>query len=121
MKGSELRPCDNCGKALTGKATKPEHKENLVLPFFYKITVQRYELDKEAIDSTLGLSRMFGGAFGLAEVMSPNPELANESGNPEELLLCADCIMTQEISIAGTLGEKAIKEGEASRKESSHE
>jgi hypothetical protein len=72
-------------------------------------------IDQQAARGTLGLSQMFGGQLGLAEVLAPSPDAAkvlmdepNEKGSRTEVFLCPDCYC-QDINLA-VLAEKITKE-----------
>lgn len=98
MKLSEVRPCDNCG----GK----------IAPQFYLVRGTLALFSPQAANATLGLATMFGGALGLAEVMSPDAEAVKLAGDFDkrlwnEFLLCQMCYMG-EVNLA-MLGEKRVE------------
>ena len=84
MKLSELRPCDNCGGQIS--------------PVFNLVTCDIGAVNPVEARTNLGLTQMFGGALGLAEVMSPTPDCVKlASDKPEtaplrrRLFLCMEC------------------------------
>jgi hypothetical protein len=56
MKLSEVRPCDNCGGPIA--------------PIFNVIRVSPAIFNPREVNQVLGMTQMFGGALGLAEVMA---------------------------------------------------
>lgn len=96
MKLSEIRPCDNCG----GK----------IAPNFYVIRSSLAIFNPHETNQVLGMSQYFGGALGLAEVMSPQAEVVKIAGDEqeglwEEIFVCMDCFC-KGFNIAHTI-EKA--------------
>lgn len=85
MKESELREistCHLCGKKI-GK-TK--------LPLFWRIRVQRYGIDMNAVQRQEGLAMMLGGNGFLASVMGPDEDMAKII-DENEVTVCEDCAM----------------------------
>lgn len=99
MKNSKLRPCDNCGGKLQGEIN---------LGIFAVIKYQGMKIDSDAVRQTMGLSQQLG-SFALAEVMSPNPELAKKSGDEVEIFLCADCIVQNNITVSELVGKVMLE------------
>lgn len=81
MKLSELRPCDGCKGAIA--------------PMFFVVKATQVCIDPRAVDTTMGLSRMFGGALGLAEVMTSHPDATKEIAVLPEVFLCTSCFIDQ--------------------------
>jgi hypothetical protein len=88
MKLSQLKPCAICGGPLR---TAPSIQ-------WYVIRVGRAFLNAGAVNRTLGLAQMLGGAMGVAEAMSPDAAravviLEDEpgSGGWTDLHVCMDC------------------------------
>jgi len=91
MKLSELRPCDACGG--------PHHGQ------FYVLRMSLAMVKPRAANQVLGLTQIFGGALGLAEVMAPEAEAVMILGDAEPALwseyhLCNSCTLEQPINIA---------------------
>ncbi len=96
MKLSELKPCRNCGK--------------MPVSHFYVVRTSMAFFSPKAAQQILGLNTYFGGALGLAELFSPDPEMIKIAGNENpilwtEYLLCMECYMSKV-----TLAELAEKE-----------
>ena len=86
MKLSNLRPCDNCGGSFKGG-------------IFNVVRMSLAFVSPRAANQVLGLSQMFGGALGLAEAMSPEPEAVKIGMDEDktlmtEMLLCQECFMS---------------------------
>lgn len=85
MKEKELRKlatCGGCGRKL-GEARAL---------FFWKITVDRYAMDHQAMMRQNGLGMMLGHG-GLAEVMGPDEDMAKQIGKPVVFSVCQDCFI----------------------------
>jgi hypothetical protein len=96
MKLSELKPCDCCGGPIVkdGNITWMVIKTSLAV------------ISPKAAQQVMGMTQYFGGALGLAEAMSPEPEavkiVANEQdGQWSEIHVCMDCYMLKLGAIAG--------------------
>ncbi len=86
MKEKELRQlstCSFCNEKLFA---------NNVVPMFWTMKVSQYILDTAALQRQTGLEMMMGGAAGLAQVMSPNEDLAKEIGEEKTLSVCMECM-----------------------------
>lgn len=83
MKRADFTPCLRCGKQVG-------HANGLL---FYAVTLQRMMFDHRAIQQTAGLEISLRSPV-LADVFSPDPELAKPLGEPEKFLLCDACAMT---------------------------
>ncbi len=82
MKETELRKlatCGGCGKGIG--------KGNI---FFWKITIDRYAFDHNALQRQQGLGLQIGA---LSRVMGPDEDLAARIGPPAVFSLCQDCIL----------------------------
>lgn len=84
MKGSELRPCEVC--------------RGEIAPAFFTVRIETWMVDPVAVNQTMGLHQMLQGkAFGIAEAMSPDPEMAKPMGEPSRrLFVCMRCFAEQE-------------------------
>jgi len=81
MKEDELRKlakCGGCGKGI-GKSI-----------FFWKITIDRYGFDHNALQRQQGLGLQIGA---LSRVMGPDEDLAKQIGPPAVFSICQDCIL----------------------------
>ena len=103
MKLSQLRKCDVCGGVLAPQG------------MFYVVRMSLVFVDRTAAQQTIGLVTMFGGgpmALGIAEAMSPQPEVVKVAGDeqPElmtELLVCQECYLMKPIVLA-QVAESAV-------------
>lgn len=91
MKLSELHPCDHCHGALD------QH--------FYVVKVTHAFINARATNEVLGLNQFFQGGLKLAETFAPNDNPVAVAGEFDkslwdELLLCRDCVLKNEISLA---------------------
>lgn len=86
MKLSQLRPCDVCG----GK----------IAPSLYVLRMSIALFKPQATNEVLGLTQIFQGALGLAEVFAPDDDaviVAMDDKEYRELMheffICSDCYM----------------------------
>lgn len=94
MKLSELRPCDACGGALA--------------PIFVVVRTSLAVFNQRAVNSTLGMTRMFGNtpaALAIAEVMGAEPEVVKIAGEEDpklwnEAFLCLNCHTMESHNVA---------------------
>ncbi len=104
MKEDELRQhakCSICGMPIgTGG-----------VPFFYRITVEHYVLNVQALQRQQGLTMMMGGHAGLARIMGPDEDLAWKA-TQGTLTVCESCSTDLETPVA-QLMEKALKDEES--------
>lgn len=80
MKSDELRPCALCGHGVghTG------------LPLFWRVTTERFGIERHAVNQAAGMEQIFGGAVALARVCS-DPDIAAPIGEQRTLLVCEAC------------------------------
>lgn len=83
MKEKELRELATCA-ACKRKIGETDY------PFFYKVKVSRFGLDKGAMDRQAGLEMMVGSVE-IAQVMGPNEDLAQEVMKEKTIMICEDC------------------------------
>lgn len=87
MKLSELKPCPLCNGPLLSQG----------MATWRCIRVSHATLDRRAAREVVGLTTMFGGALGLAEVMAPAAEDAvlvmgdKDKALMDEVHICYDC------------------------------
>jgi len=82
--------CDNCG--------------GLVKQIFYVVRTSLAVVSPNAFNQVAGLTQMFGGRLGLAEVMAPDADVVKIAGDEDkrlmtELLICQDCYMTKSLDL----------------------
>lgn len=87
MRLSELRPCDYCGGALTGKDGR--------CPVFHVVDRRLATIDPREANQVLGLTQYFQGALGLAEIMGPLSDPVKVSYVNETALVCNDCAIAK--------------------------
>lgn len=103
MKEDELRQhaeCSICGHKV-GEAFSP---------FLYRVTVEHYVLNTQAIQRQQGLTMMMGGHAGLARIMGPDEDLARKV-TQGAITVCEGCSQSLETPIA-QLMELALKDEE---------
>ena len=88
MKLSEIKKCGKCGKGVMHTG----------LPLFWKVTIERFGIDKAACDRRHGLELVLGGGqvgARLAGVMGPDEDIANPVMDEKVLILWEKCAMEQ--------------------------
>ena len=86
MKLSDIKKCAKCGKGVMHTG----------LPLFWRVTIERFGIDKAACDRRHGLETFFGGGHvgaRLAGVMGPDEDIAKPIVDAKVLILCEDCAM----------------------------
>lgn len=99
MKLSDLRVCDNCHQVLAPQGQ------------FYVLRVSMAFVSPNALRQVVGLSEMFGGALGLAEVMAPDADVIKVVGDEDkslmsEFLICQKCVLYGPVDVALMLEAK---------------
>lgn len=85
MKEEELRrlaECCICKKKIG----------QLQLPVFHKVTAERFMVDPKAVQRQHGLEQMFNGNVALAQVFSPNQDMAVSMAKGT-VMICDDCVI----------------------------
>ena len=88
MKLSELKPCALCGGPLVARQG---------LATWYVLRVSQAMVSPRAASQVMGLSQIFGGSLGLAEVLAPDADGAvmifgdKDPRLMQELHICFDC------------------------------
>lgn len=82
MKQSELKNCHICGKGLM-------HDHQI---YFYKVKVEQFVFDLSAIQRQHGLEMSMGASAALAQIMGPDNDLAQGTGEVE-VLICAEHLL----------------------------
>ena len=70
------------------------------LPFFYKITIERYGVDVDAVRRQDGLAAILGGNKILAGVMGPDEDMASLVDGPKTFTVCETCSLDQQVIVA---------------------
>lgn len=84
MKEKELRAhakCSICHKGLLSTG----------LPLFYRLKVERFGLDMNALQQQQGLAMFFGGYAMLAQIMGADRDMAHPVMEPVTLTVCEAC------------------------------
>lgn len=82
MKEQELRQhatCSLCRKKILEDG----------IPFFYRVTIEQFEIDLQAVRRKSGLGMMLNGY--LAQVMGPDEDMAKPVNEINTLAVCAMC------------------------------
>jgi len=96
MKESELRKhttCSICGQKILAAGVS----------LFWRVTVERFGLELQALNRLQGLAMMLGGHAGLASVMGPDEDLARPVMDRLTLTVCERCAV--EDTCIARLGE----------------
>lgn len=80
LKENEVTPCKICGKPTTHCGS----------PLFYRITIERYMYDANAVRRQVGLTLMLGNP-GLARVMGPDDDMAKRLQATAPAMVCDTC------------------------------
>lgn len=80
VKHKDFKPCHLCGKGMM-------HSGN---PIFLRISVDRLEIDANAVRRAHGLELLLGGNTLLANVLGPDEDLARVIDGSHDLLMCGD-------------------------------
>lgn len=91
MKEAELRQhttCSMCKKPIG----------HTKLPLFWRVTVERFEIDLVAVQRQTGLGFMLGPD--LASVMGPDETMARPVMDPKVLTVCETCACERDLPIA---------------------
>lgn len=84
MKEAELRRCDLCRKKIGESG----------LPLFWRVTVERFGVDMQAVRRQDGLGQFMGSML-LAGVMGPGEDMAKPMMDPKVLTVCETCAMDE--------------------------
>ena len=111
LKASDIKKCAKCGKGVMHTG----------LPLFWRVTIERFGIDKGAVDRRHGLEMFFGGGRGaaaLAGVMGPDEDIAKPVMDPVTLTLCEDCACGKSLPVAA-LAELAPEDKPTAEEEKS--
>lgn len=101
MKEKELREnaiCSMCGDKVLSAG----------LPLFWRVTIERFGIDLNAVQRQQGLTMMMGGNAVIAAVMGADEEMAKHIVDPIALTICEPCC-TENTCVArlAELGDKS--------------
>jgi hypothetical protein len=82
IKRADIKPCAKCGKGVMHTG----------LPLFWRVTIERYGIDANAVRRQVGLEMMLGSPA-LAAVMGPDETMAKPVMDDVILILCENCAM----------------------------
>lgn len=91
MKEAELRThatCSLCSKPIG----------HTRLPLFWKVTIERFGIDMQAVQRQHGLGLMVGAQ--LASVMGPDETMAKPVMDPKVLTVCENCACARRMPVA---------------------
>lgn len=93
MKERELRAhsdCSLCGNKIghTG------------LPLFWRLTVERFGIDVNAVRRQDGLTAVLGGHVAIAQAMGPDDDMATPLMEPLTLTVCESCACHSGLPVA---------------------
>ncbi len=103
MKEKELRKhgtCILCRKGIMSGG----------VPFFYRVTIERFVLKFDALQRQQGLTMMLGGSAALAAVMGPDEDMTMPLMEPLVLTVCENC-STERMNPIAALAEKDNSHG----------
>lgn len=83
LKERDLTPCAVCGKPLT-------HDRSIA---FYRVTIERFVLDPNAISRQVGLG-VHLRSYALASIMGPNEDMAKQMSAHPPANVCDTCAIT---------------------------
>lgn len=92
MKEKELREaaiCEICSKPIDASG----------LPLFYRVRIERYVLNTNAIQRQQGLTAVLGSSAHLASVVGPDEDMADKISSTE-VTVCETCSSERPIRIA---------------------
>lgn len=109
MKEHELRQHATCSLC--------QHKIGGGLPLFYRLTIERFGINLDAVRRQSGLAVAMGHAV-LAQVMGPDEDMAQPVMDKLTLVVCEDCSIKARHCVAALaeiegIGVGAKKEAEA--------
>jgi hypothetical protein len=103
MKERELRQhltCHLCNQKIMASG----------LPLFWRVTVERFGLDLQAIQRQSGLEAMFNGNAFIAAAMGPDEDMATSMMEPVVLTVCETCGVNMDsrpVAFLAELGSKS--------------
>lgn len=90
LKHRDFKPCALCRKGVM-------HANDIT---FYRVRIERFVVDLNAVQRAHGMEMMMGGNAVIANVMGPNEDLAKLFTGPHEILICSSCALRDKTPIA---------------------
>ena len=84
FKQTDIKPCGICGKGIA-------HDQGIM---FYRVRVEPFVLDAQAIERQIGMEKLMGGNAAIAFHMGPQENMATALGEPYSLLVCGSCMLS---------------------------
>lgn len=103
MKLNEITKCAKCGKGVMHTG----------LPLFWRVTIERFGIDKAAVDRRHGLEMFFGGGGAgarLAGAMGADEDIAHAVMDEVRLILCEGCACSLQPVAVAALAELGQEE-----------
>lgn len=77
------------------------------LPIFHKITAERFMVNVKAVQRQHGLEQMFNGHIALAQVFSPNQDMAVSMAKGT-VMICDDCVIEKLPGVFEAMEEEGV-------------
>lgn len=93
MKEKELRKytlCANCHTDICSSG----------LPLFWRVKIERFGIDMNAVRRQDGLTAFLGGQSLLAQVVGPDEEMTQDMLKPVTVAICDACAMKPDLCLA---------------------
>ena len=74
-------------------------------PIFYRITLEMFGIDGQAVRRQTGLEQVLGGHARLAQVMGPDDDIGIPVGDAMVGLVCQQCMCSPDTILAIVLGQ----------------
>lgn len=105
MKERELRAAATCG--LCGEKIGKSR-----LPLFWRVTIERWGIKRDAVMRQTGLEMVMGGHVGLAQALSPDEDLAVRVMDPVTITVCETCAVEVARPVAAMVPDDDPNESE---------
>jgi len=102
LKRSDVQNCACCRKGVA-------HGGNIL---FYQLRLARFGLDLGAVRRQQGLEQMLGGCARLADVMSPDEDLARPVSDELQVWVCEPCSLMHPLAVIFELANELADEEE---------
>lgn len=79
------------------------------MPLFYRVRIERYGIDMNAVKRQSGMEMLMNGHVSLAQVMGPNEDMTVPLMEPITFTVCESC-STAENRCVAVLAEMKVKE-----------
>lgn len=93
MKEHELRAPGNC--AICGRGLLATG-----IPLFWRLTIDRFGVDLDAVRRQYGLTMLLGGNARIAAAMGPDEDMAQPLMEPRSFAVCESCGLVEGKTIA---------------------